>query len=414
MSDTQLIFKIISTYFANEFYETIYNSAKTSVGEDESITERYIHKVKIYITCTMKQPRCYLHVVKGLHIYFTKCNRFNSLIFADFVDKIVYQFCPTDYQTSLCTKDKDIILSDVICDIITKLGAFVTTPDMLKKIIDTHDNSKTYINTIVDEVNTILVLKREIYFTKVVQEIGHSRELLTVADANILTESISKYEIENKELKQKIADLENNISELTENEINYKKMMTTENKELMYKVKKLEAKITELIDREEKYEKMILFMHNFNTIHMNKTTQSAEMEPMELIMSTTATPLATVTPSATAATSTTAVAAIPSVTAVPSATAATSTTVVTAASSVATAAPAAPAATTVKLDTTDDILSLMYMDEKVQHKEDTPCESDTPHEAETSYESYVPRNINTSYESYAPDEDTYELNLDLN
>jgi len=216
------IFEILGAYFTDTYFNHVYSSAKTNVTKARSLTDEYVRRVSAYVTAVKDEQSLYLNVVAQLHKYFQQTTRYTTLMFVDFVDKVVAQFIPENYFKELRNAEKDETLSSVIAELVSALGLYVTKPELLKKVIDGHDaNPAVTIRMIQDEAITVLLAKRAEIYGKFLRRVGQvkstvsmdivddmKRVIKTIAkEKAVLRAAVNTREKENDELQALVRGL---------------------------------------------------------------------------------------------------------------------------------------------------------------------------------------------------------------
>ena len=203
------LWEAVASYIVNDYFTYIYNAAKATT-RSESLTSAYQLKVELYIRGIKNVEQNYRTLCSDLHRYIMKSNRFNSLMYGEFVDRLVCSFTPTDYYNILDRNQKDEIFSSIINELIASIGSFCVKPSTLRKIIDEHDKSKHITqNMIYSEALNILSIKKENLTHSFIRNIGQVKESVPIEVVDRYIEQIHTITEENEKLKSIISDLEN-------------------------------------------------------------------------------------------------------------------------------------------------------------------------------------------------------------
>lgn len=175
------VFEVVGSYFCDTFFNHIYSSARTRVSAGASLTDEYIRLVKSYLIGTKQDKKCYTEVIRGVHSYFLATTRYTTLGFSEFVDRIVGVCVPAEYFEKFSTADKDEILGSIVCDLVSNLAAHVTSPDMLRRIIDEHGTTPDMtVRMLQDRAVEILREKRLMLHNKFLSKAGQAREFVSL------------------------------------------------------------------------------------------------------------------------------------------------------------------------------------------------------------------------------------------
>jgi hypothetical protein len=149
----------MSAYYCDIFYNHLYIEAKKykALGTVASITEGYKHTLNAFLR-SLDKPILYKKSIVGLHHYYTSIG-YGSMSFAKCIDKLTYEFVPTDYYESLSSTQKmgvlRLILNQTIKDFIRKI-----VTEHMSKIIDFHTEPEN-VRILQDEFINILISARE-------------------------------------------------------------------------------------------------------------------------------------------------------------------------------------------------------------------------------------------------------------
>jgi hypothetical protein len=189
-------FEIIGCYFIDIFYNHLYLTAQDKHKLDParggsasdagpvsfayvpgSMTDHYKEIVRAYELGIRREPNYYEKSIKGLHDYYCAHTKFSAITLADFINRVLGQFLPTEYFNVLTEQDKFFFLNKIIVKSITKFTDQVLQIEMLKMVIDNHrdeSNARYWVDKFID----ILIVEREQIFRKFVkQEIKRGRKI---------------------------------------------------------------------------------------------------------------------------------------------------------------------------------------------------------------------------------------------
>jgi len=217
------IFEILGSYFVDVYYNHVYNSAQTGLKAGGSLTDEYVRRVQSYIVGVKTDEQCYRQVVQNLHRYFQTTTRYTTLSFADFVERIVQQFIPPEYYDLLTSPEKDESLGSAIADLVSGLGAYVTSPDLIRRIIDEHDHApRVTIRMVQDQGVTILLAKRGEIHNSFLRWVGQAKNTVSAEIADNLVQALRRLAKQKAELKAELGQTEERVLELEDEVEGYK------------------------------------------------------------------------------------------------------------------------------------------------------------------------------------------------
>lgn len=228
MGQRNYLLEALSSYFVNDYFTHVYNAAKSD--RKGSLTEAYQEKVTNYIRGIKSVERIYRKLCVDIHRYITKSARFSSMMYGEFVDKLVYIFTPEDYYEILTREQREEIFSSIINDLSATLGSFCLRPSILRKIIDEHETAKHVTqDSLFNESLNILHNKRENLMHTYVKSISQSKDMISPEVAEKYRDQIKVLTDDNNNLKSIISDLENDLEraedEFTQKEYKYKELI---------------------------------------------------------------------------------------------------------------------------------------------------------------------------------------------
>jgi len=233
------IYEILGSYFTDILFNHIYLTSKNT----KNVIDEYVKNVKNYVSGLKNNMEYYNKIVKEIHQYFLKNvgKKFTDLTFANFIYRIVSISVPEDHYTQLTHSDKEDIFSNIICELIAHLAAFVTTHNMLQLVIVQHTkNPKTTIRSIQDSAVNFLIEKRALLHNKFVKTVGEVKEQISVAFTEDLKKMLKKTV---KEKNDAIAELDNVYAELDSLKKKY-----SNNKKELEAARTMEAKLRKFIE----------------------------------------------------------------------------------------------------------------------------------------------------------------------
>jgi len=209
------VLEILGSHYVDIYYNHIWSSARSGLKSGGSIADEYVRQVKAYIVGVKTDPDSYRAIVGHLHVYFRTSTRYTSLSFADFVDRVVSQFLPPEYYALVKAPQKDAALETIVVDLVAALGAYVTTPELLRKIVDEHDRRpELTIRLIQDQGVTILLAKRGEIHNKFLRRMGQAKENVSMDVVEDLKTALRKQVKEKVKLKGALGETEERAMEL--------------------------------------------------------------------------------------------------------------------------------------------------------------------------------------------------------
>lgn len=209
------ILEILGSHFVDVYFNHVYNSAQTHLEAGASLADEYVRRVQAYIIGVKSDKQCYHVVVQNLHGYFQATTRYTTLSFVDFVELIVQQFIPKEYYDLLKAPEKDESLGSIVADLVSALGAYVATPDMLRRIIDGHDHQPLVtIRMIQNRAVTILLAKRGEIQNSFLRRIGQAKDTVSMDVVDDLKQAIRKLAKQKASLKAQLGAAEERVMEL--------------------------------------------------------------------------------------------------------------------------------------------------------------------------------------------------------
>jgi hypothetical protein len=228
------VFEIVGSFFVDVIFNHVYNSARTNVSNGSSLTDEYIRRITAYMTGVKSDKQCYGDTVHNLHRYVTGTTRYTTISFSSFVDLIVSVCIPEEYFGQFTTQDKDEILSSVLCDLVANLTAYATKHDMLRRVIDEHNqSSEVTIRMLQDFAVQSLIEKRSDLRNKFLRKKGQARENVSMDIVEDMKQALRRVVKEKSELAASLKAAEEARGELAAQ---------------VRELKKREAKLRQLVD----------------------------------------------------------------------------------------------------------------------------------------------------------------------
>jgi hypothetical protein len=231
-------FEIVSAYYIDIFYNHLYTEAKKlhATGTVSSVTEGYKHTLNAFLK-SMSNPKLYKKSVAGIHRYYMSIG-FGTISFSKCIDRLVQDFVPNDYFTSLSFQRKMSVLHMVLSQSIKSLIRKIVDSHMIK-IIDFH-KEKDNARVLQDEFIDCLILEREGMFQRFIasQTKTNKNETVNRLLAERMQAEIKKLVKEKYEQKKQIIILKKAYIQKKESENRQSELIS----DLQQKIKSLEAR----------------------------------------------------------------------------------------------------------------------------------------------------------------------------
>jgi hypothetical protein len=209
------VFEILASYATETVYHHIYHSAETRRASGSSITDEYVRHIQAYVVGVKNDEQCYGDVIQGIHKFFTATTRFTTLSFAEFVDRVVGVCVPPEYFSQFSSQDKDEILSSAVCDMISSLTAYATSPAMLPRIIDSrHSGAAVTIRMLQDAAVNALVSKRAALHNSFLKKMGQARDHVSMDVVDDMKKALRRLVKEKADAVARAEDAEEALEEL--------------------------------------------------------------------------------------------------------------------------------------------------------------------------------------------------------
>jgi hypothetical protein len=219
------VFDVIGSYFVDVLFNHIYNASKMHVAGESSITDEFKRNIQVYIIEVKNNHTSYTKTLNELHKYFTACTSYKTISFTKFVDNIVELVMPEEYFDSLNNSEKDEVLGSTICDLISGLGVYATSPDMLSRIIDHHDSQHEITIKMLQQYSiTLLIAKRDSIYNKFLKNIGQAKETVSIDIVENMRKVIRRLVKDKSELIARITKLEKKLDGSSTDHMQYKKV----------------------------------------------------------------------------------------------------------------------------------------------------------------------------------------------
>ncbi len=217
--------EIVGSHYVDVFYNHIYNSACTALAASDrsriSLTDEYRRRVQAYILGVKQDDQCYREAVTNLHRYFQSTTRYSTLSFSDFVERVVSQFVPPDYYKHMRAPDKDETLGTILCDLVAALGAHVTSPGMLPRVIDSRQvetatpaSHQVTIRMLQDHCTTLLLAKRNEIYNQYLRKLGQAKDMVSMDVVEDMKKAIRRLAKEKARTEAYANEMEARVGEL--------------------------------------------------------------------------------------------------------------------------------------------------------------------------------------------------------
>jgi hypothetical protein len=208
------IFEVLGAYVVDTVFNHVHHSATVRRSGEASLTDEYVRHIQAYVTGVKNDEHCYGDVIQGIHKYFINTTRYTTLSFADFVDRVVSVCVPAEYYRQFAVQDKDELLSSIVCDLVSNLAAYATTPEMLHRIIDEHTASTSVtIRMLQDYALKTLLSKRADITNKFLKRMGQAREHVSMATVDDMKKVLRRLVKEKAEAVARAEDAEAALEE---------------------------------------------------------------------------------------------------------------------------------------------------------------------------------------------------------
>ncbi len=207
MPTTISVYQIVGAYIVDIYYNHLYVEAQKykSKGDVPTITEGYRHATFAFLSGLDHQMKAsykaqhYKHLLIGINEYFKTWTSFNTLTVSDCIEKIVKEFIPADYITSLDKNQKSDVLRMVLTGTLREFTK-VVIEEFLTAIIDNHEEEAN-IEALKERIIDIFIAEREKIFHKfLVSHFPDSNETVDKKFAERMRDEIKNLNAEKNEL----------------------------------------------------------------------------------------------------------------------------------------------------------------------------------------------------------------------
>ena len=160
-SDTLKTLSFISAYFIELFYNDLYTQAERYYRNKQTatITDGYLASLDAFLqSINQYNSELYSELVHGIHKKFQDYG-FKGLSYQNCIDRIIKEFVPQDYWTTLAFDDKSQLLGTIITNSTNTMIRNIIT-NRIPDVIDNHGEEENG-NIWQDEFIDILILERE-------------------------------------------------------------------------------------------------------------------------------------------------------------------------------------------------------------------------------------------------------------
>lgn len=270
------LYEIIGSYFTDVVFNHIYINARIKLtANSSSLVDEYVKRLQLYVIGLKNDVKCYENTMKELHKYYVTV--INSPIeFNKFINVIIDTCIPINFIHQLTPQNKIEIVCNIICDLVSNLVVFTSSPEIIKKITINHkQNAPEVVRILQDYSVQILINKKLLIINKFLKESGEVADTNTSVEIiNELKQVIRKLILEKNELNENISLLEIKLTEYSERESKLRKLI-----ELMQiRQTEFESKFDEI--KTKKYKK--IRKHNSPVINKIVEFKDISNEPIEL------------------------------------------------------------------------------------------------------------------------------------
>jgi hypothetical protein len=254
------LYEVIGSYFTDIIFNHIYINTKLKLTKNVSLTDEYIRKLQLYVIGVKNDIKCYNSVIKELYKFYINVMS-NPVDCNSFLLIIINSCVPNQFISQLQDTQKDEIVSNIICDLVSNMAVYASSPELIKCIIDDRKiNPNETIKILQDFAIQFLINKKISILNKFVKETGQINEenAASYTLINNMKKLIRKLHNEKEELFVKIKELGDELK----------------NKE--DRCKDQDQNIQLLMEREYKLKQLIILIQKKNKIEQEP---ESEFEP---------------------------------------------------------------------------------------------------------------------------------------
>jgi len=134
------IYEIIGSYFVNQFYTTIFVTAKKKFNCDNKksndLTDMYKSLILTYLSGILKTQKYYSKVCLELLRFFQDNTKYKVLSLNDFINKIVMTLLPDEFYNTMTDNEKAFFLHKFIIEVIQDFTKYIVKSEHLSMAID--------------------------------------------------------------------------------------------------------------------------------------------------------------------------------------------------------------------------------------------------------------------------------------
>lgn len=274
------LYEIIGSYFTDVVFNHIYINARMKLtANSSSLVDEYVRRLQLYVIGLKNDAKCYDNTLKELHKYYVTV--INSPVDINkFINIIIDTCIPPNFIHQLTPQNRTEIVSNIICDLVSNLVVFTSSPEIIKKItIDHKQNAPEVVKVLQDFSIQTLINKKLQIINKFLKESGQvSSTDTSIEIINELKQVIRKLVSEKNDLNENITKLEKQVSEFSDREVKLRKLI-----ELMQiRQKELQTSFEEMQSR--KHKKLRKHSSQMPTVVVPKVVEFKDIsnEPIEL------------------------------------------------------------------------------------------------------------------------------------
>ena len=224
----------VNAFFINIFYNGMYNVANKNItSEKTAIADEYRRLVGNYVMALKTVNKTYESECNNLYNYYKeRCritnDKLNILSFDSFIKHISDMFVPEYYidEFNKNNQNRHSMVNTVLVDLVAALGVYMTTPDMMRNIIENRDKqNKEVIIDIQDHCRSIMQTARERIHNKFLSSKSEAKNAVSLDVINNMKSKL-------RELVKIKIKYETIISSYKSNELKELDVLRDENKKL--------------------------------------------------------------------------------------------------------------------------------------------------------------------------------------
>lgn len=221
------LYEVIGSHFVEVVFNSIYTVAYKAWQDRKypSITDAYLASLNAYITQLKSDSKSYESSVQRLFQYVKALPdpQFNIMTYTSFIDRFARTLFPEEMFESTRTTDRDEVVGTVLCDLVASLGKYVTSPDMITLVIDSHRRNAETVQMLQNRAVTLLFDSRSTIHNKFLGEATQAKDSASLDHIHRLTKGIRRLVTEKAELEARLEEAEGDAGEAQEKYKNQKK-----------------------------------------------------------------------------------------------------------------------------------------------------------------------------------------------